>query len=260
MVQCSLVTVCLNSEKSISNCLRSVRDQQRVDIEHIIVDGGSTDRTLDLIRLAEHPCSLFSLPRSSIYEALNFGIKKASGHIIGILHSNDILADPQTLAFVIDKFASNPDLDVFFGSVTFTRDLSKREFCRQVDSSKFDVSMLRYGFMPAHTAMFHKLSVFEEIGGYDPKYRSAADFKFCYEMFSFHSFNVCYSSKILSIMSMGGMSSSGAKSLVRTSKEISSILGEFNIAIGLRHHLIRILVKAFDSRWLWFKSRLRKTH
>lgn len=238
-----MITVCLNSEADILNCIESVKEQEDVVIEHIFVDGGSIDNTHGIISSNVKDPKIYTWTGSTIYEALNFGIEKSSSEIIGILHSNDIFAHSKVLVSISDKFKVQPDLDVFFGSVEFVSDFGSDISLRKVDSSKFNSRSLDWGFMPAHPGMFHRRRVFYSIGGYDVKYVSAADFKYCYEMLRRQCWTVEYSPSTTTLMSLGGTSTSGIRSMVRTSREISEILWEYGVNIGPSMHFWRVVKK-----------------
>ena len=116
----SIITVCLNSEKTIRDTINSVLSQSYKNIEHIFVDGGSTDKTLDLLKRNPNKNKKIFLKRnSSIYEAMNFGIKKSSGNIIQILNSDDVLENSMIIDEVIKKVKKFPDINIFLGNVVF---------------------------------------------------------------------------------------------------------------------------------------------
>lgn len=253
MADISIVTVCLNSELSIEKSLNSIVGQVGIDIDHVIVDGGSTDSTLEIIRSVSPKSRLFILPGSGIYEALNFGIQRTRTDIIGILHSNDVFVSDKTLSLVHLEFKHGFGLDVFCGSAFVTANFHKTRVDRYINSDLFvKKQLMRIGFMPAHTGLFHTKSVFEKIGGYDPSYQSASDFKFCFEIFfnNRFGFSLKTSPKVVTIMSSGGTSSSGIKSYWRTAREITMILNENQVTITVLQHCLRLAVKKLHS-WVY---------
>ena len=261
MVKISIVTVCLNSDKFIGKCLLSVSEQIGVCIDHVIVDGGSVDQTRDIIKMVSPESRLFILPGSGIYDALNFGISKARANIVGILHSNDEFLSNDTLRKVCQHFADDKKLDVFCGSAVITKGDDRVNIDRYVDSQLFSRrNLMRIGFMPAHTGLFHTKEVFSLIGGYDETYISAGDFKFCFDIFfrNFFNFRFKVSREVVSVMSSGGTSSSGFKSYVRTAKEITSILREYNLRINIIQHVVRLIIKKLHaSLWIVKLKKLR---
>ena len=250
MYDISIVTVCLNSELSIPRTIQSLRVQKNVTIDHVVVDGGSIDNTCNIVRSLRPETRIFSLPGSSIYEALNFGIKKCHSNVIGILHSNDEFSDKHSLEYIKAQFVGDVELDVFCGSALVVDNLANRKPYRYIDSVLFGCRfLLKFGFMPAHTGLFHTIRVFDEVGGYDTSYYSAADFKFCWKIFyeSRTKFKYKLSRKIVTVMSAGGTSSSGIKSYIQTSREVSAILADEGVHINFLCHLFRLIIKKFHS-------------
>lgn len=242
----SIITVCLNSGSTIRECIESALSQTGIDLEHVFVDGGSSDNTMSVI--SEYACNscIFTLRGSSIYEALNFGIARATGEVIGILHSDDRYTDAFVLKRVAERFVRNADLDVFFGSASFTKNVHACDLVRTVDSASFHIEQLAIGMMPAHTALFHRRRVIDQIGDYDTTYRSAADFKFCYKLFKQSSLSVELSSDVLVNMRIGGTSTAGFRSWIRTSAELTAILGEFGVTLGVVGHMRRLSIKCWN--------------
>lgn len=253
MADISIVTVCLNSELSIEQCLNSIARQVGVDIDHVIVDGGSMDSTTEIIKSVSPKSRLFILPGSGIYEALNFGIKKARTNIIGILHSNDVFMSDNILSLVQLEFNNCFGLDVFCGSAVVNADFQEMKVDRYINSNLFvRKQLMRIGFMPAHTGLFHTKSVFEKIGGYDTSYHSASDFKFCFEIFfnNRFEFSLKTSPNVVTMMSSGGTSSSGIRSYWRTAREITMILNENQLRISVFQHCLRLAIKKLHS-WVY---------
>ena len=151
----SIITVTLNCKSFIVHNINSVNNQSYDNIEHIIIDGGSSDGTRELIKNNKSRLlKIISEPDKGIYDALNKGISISTGNIIGILHSDDLFVDQEVLNLVNQTFVSNPDVEVVIGDILFFDKSTSNQKKRVIRSGKFKPWMLRFGFMPAHTATF----------------------------------------------------------------------------------------------------------
>ncbi|MFN5254433.1 MAG: glycosyltransferase family 2 protein [Limnohabitans sp.] len=244
----SIVTVTYNSGSVLSNCLNSVFNQSHSDVEQVLIDGASTDNTLDIVR-ANHSrvATIVSEPDNGIYDALNKGIDRSSGDIIGLLHADDVFSDSFVLAEVDNVFNQFPEADVIIGNVIFRDSVNKSCVTRKYNSSRFRPWMLRFGFMPAHTATFIRKSVFERIGFYNADYISAGDFEFFVRIFLRHRIKPVFLDQTLVFMSIGGLSTSGWKSHSRTTIEILRALREHGIYSNFFFVLARLPIKLIDQ-------------
>ncbi len=214
----SIITVCLNSEDTIVDTLNSVITQTYNNIEHIIVDGGSTDRTIYFLKKYNFKNKNIILKKKcSLYNSINLGIRKAKGDIITILHSDDIYNSPNTIENVIRKI-KNSKKKIFFGDVIYY----KKKFSnviRYYSSVNFKRPLMKYGFMPPHTGSFYKKEIFQKFGYYKD-FRIAGDFE--------HLLRIIYKKKIgFEILNMittrmrsGGLSSKNLKSYIIINKEL----------------------------------------
>ena len=154
----SIITICLNNEKTIKNTLDSVKNQKFENIEHIVIDGRSKDKTLSIVKQYPNISKVISEPDKGIYDALNKGIKISSGDIIGILHADDIFYDNQLVEQISKIFKKNSCIESLSGNVVFFNQKKSNINDRIIRSDRFKPWMLRFGFMPAHTATFFKKS------------------------------------------------------------------------------------------------------
>lgn len=190
-------------------------------VEHIIVDGGSTDGTRQLLKRysSENPLIKWvSEPDDGIYDAMNKGIQMSSGDIVGILNSDDRLSGPSVIARIQELFCRHIDCDAILGGVDFVD--HKGMVVRRVRTDGFKPSMLRSGWMPPHPGLFLRRSVYTNHGGYKTDYDIAADYEFCVRLFlrSNISFQLFPSSVVN--MNLGGKSTSGLASTLTISREI----------------------------------------
>ena len=174
----SIITVCFNSEETILTTLNSVISQTYNDIEHIIVDGGSKDRTLDIIKNYKHKNKIvISEPDSGIYDAMNKGIKLAKGEIITILNSDDIYQSPSAIALVMKDIKDNLDKDIFLGDVVFFNKNNFNKIFRHYSAKNFVKESLLNGMMPPHPSSFIKKKIYLKYGLYNKSLSIAADFE-----------------------------------------------------------------------------------
>jgi len=240
----SVITVCFNSKKTIENTIKSVIGQSYSDIEYIVIDGGSTDGTVDLIKRYKEKISIIkSEPDKGIYDAINKGISLASGKIISILHSNDIFYDEQTLTKVHKYFNDHSDLKVLLSDIAFKKNLMKKNTLRYYSSKSFKPWMLRIGFSPPHTSSFITKQTYEKIGFYDTSFKIAGDFEFFIRCFLKERTSYMISNQCSVIMSPGGLSGRNYKSYLISSLEINKALKENGFYSNILLTFIRFPLK-----------------
>lgn len=169
----SIITVVYNGETYIDSCLKSVANQSYKNIEHIIIDGGSTDSTISIVKNFPHVSKVVSEPDTGIYNAMNKGLKQASGEIIGILNCDDFYY-PNTIDKVVTVFESE-DCDIVYGDMNEVIELSDRCLMKKVRSN---IDMINQSMSIFHPTMFVKKSVYGKLGGFDEQYEIAADYEF----------------------------------------------------------------------------------
>ena len=174
----SIITVCFNSELTIEHTINSVKSQDYPNIEHIIVDGGSIDSTLNIIEsISSHNSVLISEPDLGIYDAMNKGLNKATGDVVALLNSDDYYPRDNIISQIVDFFTSNPSVAIVFGNVYYVKANDLTKPIRHYSSYNFSPWKMRFGFMPAHPAAFIKYSAYEKIGFYSVGYKIASDFE-----------------------------------------------------------------------------------
>lgn len=216
----TVITVCLNAQDTIAETLASVATQHWKNVEHVIIDGGSTDATIE--RLAPYRSSLTAVvsePDGGIYEAMNKGLSLASGDIVAFLNADDAYADRRVLSDVATLFSLAP-IDAVYGDVIYVRRDAPMKAVRHYDSSAFTPRKLAFGWMPAHPALFVRREIFLRDGFFDPNYRIAGDFEFVARIFSKPNFTFTYIPRVLTHMRSGGASAFGWRSMLTVNMEI----------------------------------------
>ena len=221
----TIVTVCFNSEKTITDTINSVNSQTYKNIEHIFVDGGSKDNTLRIINKNPNPKKKILIKKnSSIYEAMNIGIKNASGSVIQILNSDDILHSNQVIEKTILKIKKNPKHDVFLGNVIFFSLNNFYKIKRHFKSHKRRIKNMFYGDMPPHPASFVRKQVYDKHGVYDTNFKIASDYDFFLRILTINKVKYKILSHDVVRMRTGGTSDKYIKSYLITTKEILNSL------------------------------------
>lgn len=218
-VKISLVTATWNCAGTVANCLASVAGQSYANREHVLIDGASRDDTLRVLQAhREQLAVLVSEPDRGIYDALNKGIARASGDVIGFLHADDVFAGPDVLARVAAAFA-DPTVSAVYGDLQYVRKDDVSQVVRHWQSSPFSRRRLEWGWMPPHPTLYVRREWYERIGGFDARYRIAADYFSILRMFSQPEFKAVYLPEVLVKMRLGGASNRSLKNIVRKSRE-----------------------------------------
>lgn len=215
----SIITAVLNREATVAQAIASVAGQSHVNVEHLVIDGASTDGTLAAIEHARHPTMrLFSERDGGIYEALNKGIGLATGDIVGVLHSDDFFAHGLVLEKVAAAFA-DPGVLAVYGDLDYVSAADTRKVVRQWRSGSFSPQKLRWGWMPPHPTLFLRREVFERHGAYDQSYRIAADYEAILRCFGREDLRPVYIPEVLVKMRLGGESNRTLRGIVNKSLE-----------------------------------------
>lgn len=235
----TVITVCFNSVKTIEDTIRSVARQTYSDIEHIIIDGASTDGTLNVI---EHHrdklAKVISEPDRGIYDAMNKGLALVSGEVVGFLNAADVYADKDVLSRVVD-IMERESLDALFGDVEFFRPKNPTRTVRRYRSARFSPDQIALGWMPAHPALFLRRRVYETYGLFRTDYRIAGDFEYCARIF--HGGGLVYRSlpETLVRMRTGGISTGGWRNTILLNREVLRACRES----GIETNVLKILSK-----------------
>jgi glycosyltransferase len=215
----SVVTAVFNNRKTIGAAIDSALSQTGADVELIVIDGGSTDGTLDVLRTYGNRLAvLVSEPDRGIYDALNKGIARATGEVVGFLHSDDLFADERVLERVASAFAE-PDVGAVYGDLLYVRKDAPDVVVRYWRAGEFSASRLGWGWMPPHPTFYVRRSIYERLGMFDLGYRIAADYDTMLRFLGRGGIRATYIPEVLVKMRMGGTSNRSLANIVRKSRE-----------------------------------------
>lgn len=242
----TVVTAVYNAAATIGDALDSVAAQTHPAVEHVVVDGGSDDGTLAAIeRRLGRVASFVSEPDRGIYDALNKGIARATGDVVGFLHADDVFARPDALALVAEAFA-DPSVDGVYADVEFVRPQAPDRVVRRYSSRRFAPELVAWGWMPAHPTLYLRRRVYEELGPFRTDYRIAGDFEFILRLFLRSPFRCRYLDATLVRMRTGGLSTRGLGATLRINREILRACREHGVRTGWLKLSARYARKALE--------------
>ncbi|BCA94929.1 glycosyl transferase [Legionella antarctica] len=225
----SIVTACYNSVATISDTLRTIQMQTHQDVEHIIIDGGSTDGTLEILEKNKaHIAHLTSERDNGLYDAMNRGISKATGDIIGLLNSDDMLAHKDVLSTIANKLA-DPRVDACYGDLVYVQQHNIDKVVRYWKSCPYRTELFGKGWMPAHPTFYVRKEVHDKYSMlFNLDYKSAADYEVVLRLLFTHKINVAYIPEIMVKMRLGGTSNQSIKNIIDQNKSIMRALNSHN--------------------------------
>lgn len=235
----SVITVCYNSAGTLARALQSVADQDWMHVEHIVIDGASTDATQDILRSFQPPpAHISSEPDRGIYDAMNKGIAKARGDIVCFLNADDYYASPSVLSAVARQMSEGA-LDALLGDVAFFHPGQPDRVVRRYRSDRFKPERLAWGWMPAHPGLFLHRAVVDRVGNFKIDYKIAGDFEFIVRAFHGRKLRYRHLPEIVVNMQTGGASTAGLRSTVLLNKEVLRACREN----GIRTSMLKLLAK-----------------
>jgi len=247
----SIITVCYNSEKTIEDTLRSVRQQNHENIEHIIIDGGSTDRTLAVVATAgAHVAKIVSEPDNGIYDAMNKGIALATGDVVGFINADDFYPGPTVLALVASAFESS-GADCCYGDLCYVKQEDVSKTVRYWRSAPFTLGLFGRGWCPPHPTFFVRREVYTRLGGFDLSFKIAADFELMARYLEAAHITSRYIPQVLVKMRLGGTTNRSLINIFKQNVEIRRALS----SIGRRSSLVGFLSNKLFIRLIQFVSR-----
>lgn len=207
----SIITTCYNREKTIAQAIESVLSQDYPDIEYIVVDGGSTDNSFKIVRsYGSQICKAVSERDGGMYEAINKGIKMATGDIVGLLHSDDFLIHNHIISEIVERFKQT-SADIVYGDGLFVDAHQTDKVIRDWRSGNYRRWKVRLGWLPLHPTVYIKRNAIEQYGLYNEKYQIAADSDFLVRYLYKADLKVGYLGKYVVRMRMGGLSTDSQK-------------------------------------------------
>jgi len=218
-VKISLVTATFNSSATLPATLESVAAQTYSNLEHLVIDGGSSDNTMELVKSDGFASRVaLSEPDDGLFDALNKGISRATGDVIGILHSDDVLGSPDVLESIAREF-SDPTVLAVYGNLVYETREAPHKTVRYWHSGEFALPKLRQGWMPPHPTLYLRRSIYERFGRFDCSYRIAADYDFILRVLPQIADGVRYLDKLLVRMKVGGTSNRSIRNIIAKSAE-----------------------------------------
>ena len=227
----SIITITYNSAKSLQRALDSVQSQTYKHIEHVLVDGASTDGTREMIEAyaSKHPnVRWVSEKDDGIYDAINKGIEMATGDVIGFLHSDDVLYSSDSIEQIALAF-ENEKADIVYGDLQYCKG---GKVTRRWKSNTFNPRSLKYGWMPPHPTVYVRRKVYEQVGPYDDWFRISADYDMILRLFK-ADYKSHYIPSVLVSMETGGASNKDTKARLSKTQEDYLVLKKNHVGAGL---------------------------
>lgn len=225
----SIITATFNSQQFIESCVKSVLNQSYPNIELIIVDGASSDNTLQIIQSFNNPkIKIHSERDNGIYFALNKGVSLASGDVIGFLHSDDFFVHENVIEEIAGEL-QNSNIHGVYSNLKYVHHSNPKQIIRNWKSKPFKPINLKFGWMPPHPTLFLKREVYDTIGWFNTNYRIAADYDWILRVFTDSRFTIKYLDMYISDMRIGGASNGSVKSIINKSREDYLVIQKYHL-------------------------------
>lgn len=214
----SIISICYNNEEEIARTIESVINQTYLNIEYLVVEGASKDKTLEVVyRYKKHISKIISEPDIGIYDAINKGIKAATGDVVGLIHAGDELFDNFVIEKIANHFKEN-DIEALYGhSKIYSEDGQK--IVRVNRSPEYKNNLFRMGWFPSHQSFYAKRELFEIYGYYNLKYKIAADYELLLRFLYIHKIKVKLLDEYIVKFKLGGASTKSAQNIIQLNKE-----------------------------------------
>lgn len=217
----TIITVVFNNRYTIEDAIKSVINQTGVEIEYIVIDGGSNDGTVEIVSKYNNLISKFiSESDSGIYDAMNKGVKFASGEIIGFLNSDDIFENDCVLSTIHDHFLLENKLDGIYGDLAYVKKDNVNQVIREWKSKDYYENFFEEGNVPPHPSLYLRKEVYEKIGGFNTFFKLASDYDFMLRVFKSQCFNIIYLPKRFVRMRLGGATNQNFRNIYLGNLEI----------------------------------------
>ena len=250
-IKISIITVSFNSSETIRDTIESVKNQTFQNIEYILVDGNSTDETISIIKVFEPEfkgrLKWISEPDKGLYDAMNKGIKMATGDIIAIINSDDLFCDNQAIQKVVDVFLGNKKLDSVYANLYYVAQNDTSKIIRHWKSGK--QRAFKYGWHPAHPTFYVKRTVYEQFGLFDLDYKLAADFEIMLRFLEKYKISTQYLEEPLVKMRLGGETNKSIRNIINQNVECINAFVKNGLRVNrLMYPFYRIVPKLFQFR------------
>jgi len=247
----TIISVSYNSERTIRSTLESVKNQKYKNIEHLIIDGNSTDKTISIIKEYPHIKKVVSEPDKGIYDAMNKGIEIATGDIIGFLNSDDFYVNNEVLSSVASTFDLNSSIDACYSDLIYTDQVDISKVIRYWKSNKFILGSFSKGWCPPHTTFFVYKSIYHRFGVFNLNYSIASDVELMMRFLEVNKINTIYVPEVWVKMRAGGTTNKNLKNIVSQNKEVLHALKSHNLPVNW---IIFLIYKIFSRSSQFLKS------
>ncbi len=215
----SIITVCYNSAATIKDTIDSVISQNYQDIEYIVIDGKSTDRTLEIIRsYSSQIMKCFSEADNGLYYAINKGIKVATGEIVGLVHADDVLAAKDVISKVVEVFIKSK-CEAIYSDLQYVDKDNLNKVFRDWKAGSYSDGMFLNGWMPPHPTFYAKRRLFADLGAYNTSFKISADYELMLRFLHGNKISIKYIPEVLVKMRVGGKSNSSIINRVKANLE-----------------------------------------
>lgn len=240
----SIITVVRNGQATIEQTIQSVQQQEYKNVEHILIDGASTDQTMKIVANHQgHFSTVISEPDNGIYDAMNKGIELATGDVIGILNSDDIYEN-ETVLTQVAKAHIDEGLDACYADLVYVKVDDLSTVVRNWQSQEYTQGLSFDGWMPAHPTLFLKKRVYQQAGDFDTDLKFQADLEFCARLFEVYKIKSRYIPKLWVRMRVGGVTNRSIKNILLGNWESYKALKN----LGLKQNVFRYFIVKFKSR------------
>jgi glycosyltransferase involved in cell wall biosynthesis len=246
----SIVTVCLNAGLTIRSAIESVQQQTYSDIQHIVVDGASSDGTLEIAReYIDRRVTVWSEKDYGIYDAMNKGLALATGDYVAYLNSDDFYSGNTVIQQVVTTIQETAS-DVIFGDLSYVQKGNPKQRVRYWKSQRFESGSFVRGFAPAHPTFFMKRNLLDELGGFDLSYSLAADFDLMFRALEIKKYTSTYVPLELTRMRTGGVTNNSLKNIIRQNQEILRSFRSHGVSVSAGGFIVRKLLSRIRQRYL----------
>lgn len=239
----SIVTVCYNSAQTIGATLRSVRQQTYPDIEHIVIDGGSSDATLKVVATeGHHVAKIISEPDKGIYDAMNKGLAISTGEVVGFLNSDDVLSHPAVIEKIM-AVMSNATVDACHGDLVYVAQYDTDKMVRYWRSRAYRPGLFERGWVPAHPSFYARTTLYRQHGDFDLTFQLAADFEMLLRLLEIHQISSVYIPEVLVKMRLGGATNGKLRNVFKQNIEIAKAFRKYGLRGGLRPFAFKLMLR-----------------